>query len=193
MKVSDYISVISIAVFGTIIAYFLMNGILGDPKDKVVKFEYLASSTSELVAPDSEIFNSGAINPTVEVYIGTCRDLNGNGVIDREELVECGEDQEFSDGATTTTQSEADEFYQRYGMTQAENEEINAQEGYAAGTTPDQRQNVNNQVEEYAQQQQQQNVQGGTNCDYNGDGVVSPTELETCNANNPARQETTSE
>ena len=188
MKPADYISVGSIAVFGTIIAYFLMNGILGDPKDKVVRVEYLVSSSSELVAPDSEIFNSGAINPTVEVYIGTCRDIDGDGYIDENELQQCGEDQEFSTGETTT----ADTFYETYGMTEDENEAINAEQGYAAGTTPEQRAAVDNQVQEY--QQQQQAAQNGTNCDYNGDGVVSPTELETCNAtNNAARQETTSE
>lgn len=191
MKIADYISVGSIAVLGTVIAYFLMNGILGDPKDKVVKFEYMTSATSELVAPDSEIFNSGAINPTVEVYIGTCRDWNGDGQISKEELQRCGEDQEFSTGETTNTATDA--FYEKYGITQEENERINAEQGYAAGTTPDQRQNVDNQVQQYQQQQQQTQ-----NCDYDGDGSVSPTELETCNsgsaaANDLARQQTTSE
>lgn len=188
MKISDIISVTSIAIFGTILAYFLMNGILGDPKDKTVSFEYLVSATSALAEPDGEIFNSGAINPTVEVYVGSCEDQNGDGVISNVELVECGANKEFSTGATTST-STTDSFYEQYGMTEEESEAVNSEEGYAAGTTPEQRQNVQSQVEEFQQQQQQQNTQGGEGCDYNGDGVVSTAEIERCTA---ARQETTS-
>lgn len=186
MKISDYISVGTIAVVGTIIAYFLMNGIVGDPKDKVVTFEYLANSTSQLVAPDSEIFNSGAINPTVEVYVGSCVDRDGDGVISEEELVLCGEDDEFSTGETTS----GDYLEANQGLSNDENEAINQQQGYASGTTAEQRQSVENQINQYQQQQQTQNTQGGTECDFDGDGVVSTAEIARCNA---ARQETTSE
>lgn len=142
MKLSDYVSVIMIAVFGTVLAYFLTNSLLGDPKDKTVSFEYIEAVTPDLVEPDSELFNAGAVNPTVEIYVGSCVDRNSDGVIDEGELAECGQatpESETTDG----TEDELDEG----------NEEINRREGYASGTTAEQRQNVQNMIDEYEQEQ----------------------------------------
>lgn len=102
MKTSDYISIFTIAVAGTILAYFLMNYFLGDPLEKTVSFEYIESVSGDLVSPDSEIFNAGAVNPTVEVFVGSCEDINHDGIIDEGELVECGESREVETGETTS-------------------------------------------------------------------------------------------
>jgi len=102
MKTSDYISIFTIAIAGTILAYFLMNYFLGDPLEKTVSFEYIESVSGDLVSPDSEIFNAGAVNPTVEVFVGSCEDINHDGIIDEGELVECGESREVETGETTS-------------------------------------------------------------------------------------------
>lgn len=101
MKTSDYISVFTLAIAGTILAYFLMNYFLGDPLEKTVSFEYLEEVSGDLAVPDGEIFNVGAINPTVEVFVGSCEDINHDGVIDDGELVECGESKRVDTGETT--------------------------------------------------------------------------------------------
>ena len=107
MKTSDYISIFTIAIAGTILAYFLMNYFLGDPVEKTVSFEYLEAVSGDLVTPDSEVFNAGAINPTVEVFVGSCEDINHDGVIDEGEKVECGEARGVDTGETTSEDEES--------------------------------------------------------------------------------------
>lgn len=179
MKTSDYISVGMIAIVGTIIAYFLMNSLLGDPAEKTLSFEYLDGGTSELVKPDSEMFNAGAINPTVEVYIGSCEDIDRDGKLDQTELEACGQ----ANPTTATGETTSDD---NNGLTKEENEAINKAEGYASGTSAKQREAVQNQIDDYAEQQTQSQ---NKDCDLDGNGVVSTTELQVCNS---ARQETTS-
>lgn len=147
MKLSDYITVFMIAIAGTILAYFLTNSLLGDPKEKTVSFEYVEPITADLEQPDSELFNAGAINPTVEIYVGSCKDLDQDGSIDEGELVECGQ----ANPVTTVNNEEEEEVDE-------ENEAINRAEGYASGTTAEQRQDVQNQIDEYQQQQEQNNM-----------------------------------
>ncbi|MBR3256835.1 hypothetical protein IKG02_00915 [Candidatus Saccharibacteria bacterium] len=107
MKLSDYVSVITLAIAGTILAYFLGNQILGDPLDKTVSFEYIETIGADLVEPDSEVFNSGAINPTVEVYVGSCVDENQDGFIDQAELINCGQaTPESAEGEDDTSEDE---------------------------------------------------------------------------------------
>lgn len=183
MKLSDYISMIGVAVVGTVLAYFLMNSLLGDPKDKTVSFEYLTGVTSSLVDPDSEIFNSAAINPTVEVYVGSCVDLNQDGVISKSELVECGQaDPETNTGAT----SSYDYLEQNNGLSNAENEAINKQNGYASGTTAQQREATEKNIDDNAA-----SSSTTKSCDLNGDGVVSTAEIQACNSDSD-RQTTVS-
>ena len=155
MKTSDYFTVGFIAIFVTIISYFLVNSILGDPSEATVRFEYLDSVSTEIVEPDSEVFNMGAINPTVEVYVGSCVDLNQNGILDDDEKRACGQDaMETNTGETTT-----DYLQQNGGLSNAENDTINAEQGYASGTSAEQRQAVEDDVSQYQQQQQAANAQ----------------------------------
>ena len=153
MKTSDYVTVGFIAVFVTILAYIAVNSILGDPKDKSVMFEYLDYSSTELVMPDEDIFNPAAINPTVEVYVGSCVDQDQNGVLSEEEKRSCGQDAMETD----TGQTESDYLQENGGLSNDENAEINKNEGYADGTTAQQRERVENSVDEYKQNQSNAN------------------------------------
>ena len=90
MKQSDIITVVIIAVVGTIAAYFGVNMFLSNPADATYQFKVIEGVTADLSNPDSEIFNKDAINPTIEVYVGDCQDVDQNGIIDKAELVNCG-------------------------------------------------------------------------------------------------------
>ena len=91
MKRSDIFTLILIAGIGTLAAFFVCNAILGDPDKASVSFTALRDVvSSSLDQPDPEIFNSYAINPTVEVYVGDCEDIDRNGILDTAELIVCG-------------------------------------------------------------------------------------------------------
>lgn len=91
MKQADIFSLIMIAGIGTLVAFFVCQSLMGDPNEASVKFKKLAAPiSSNLVAPNPEVFNSTAINPTVEVFVGDCEDINQNGILDDFELDACG-------------------------------------------------------------------------------------------------------
>ena len=150
MKTSDYVTVGLVAIIMTAIAYFLVNSLLGDPSEKSVRFEYLAGFESQLVDPDPELFNAAAINPTVEVYIGSCEDSNQDGKLDNDERRACGMELEEDDDMY----SEGND-----GLSDKENDAINNQQNYARGTTAQQRQAVEDSVNQYQQTQNQNNQQ----------------------------------
>lgn len=169
MKTSDYMSVGFVAIFVTIVAYLLLNSILGDPGKATVKFEYLDWTNTGIVQPDEEVFNAAAINPTVEVYVGSCKDMNGDGSINEDDYDQdrdgtisewerrvCG-NVETDTGVTVTEENQYLEANQ--GLSNGENDAINNAEGYASGTTAEQRQAVENDVEQYKQEQQQQQAE----------------------------------
>ncbi len=91
MKKSDLITVILIAVSGTLAAFFSVNIILGDPAELTKDIKTIEVVSPDLATPDPEVFNEDAINPTVEVYVGGCEDIDRNGILDRAELVSCGQ------------------------------------------------------------------------------------------------------
>jgi hypothetical protein len=70
MKKNDIGIAVIVAVVGTLIAYFALNGILGNPDTASETVEYIAPITSDIRTPNPEVFNAEAINPTVEVIIG---------------------------------------------------------------------------------------------------------------------------
>lgn len=90
MKQSDIFTIIIIASIGMVGAFFASNALLGDPNELMLKHKTISQITPDLVAPDPETFNQDAINPTVEVYVGQCEDVDQNGILDRAELVACG-------------------------------------------------------------------------------------------------------
>lgn len=94
MKQSDIFTLILVAGIGTLAAFFLCNAIMGDPDLATAKFKALSSKIDSLLAiPDPEIFNSTAINPTIEVYVGNCEDIDQNGMLDMAELIACGREE----------------------------------------------------------------------------------------------------
>ena len=129
MKQSDIITVVLIAIVGTIAAFFLVNSILGDPSEKTVSFKYVINEVGDVVEPDAEVFNEDAINPTVEVYVGACVDINQDGEIDLAEKVECGNaskeetEEELKDGGSSLNVSENDDYEKLMRELRGENEE----------------------------------------------------------------------
>ena len=90
MKQSDIFTVIIIATVGTLVAYFGVNSLLGDPNMQSVKVKTIDVIEASVETPDPELFNFAAINPTVEVYVGDCEDVDKNGLLSKEELIACG-------------------------------------------------------------------------------------------------------
>lgn len=91
MKQSDIFTLILIAGIGTLAAFFACNAILGDPDEAKVEYKTVSEVlTSDLTLPRSDVFNALAINPTIEVYVGNCEDIDQNGILDMAELVACG-------------------------------------------------------------------------------------------------------
>lgn len=95
MKQSDIFTLILVAGIGTLAAFFACRALLGDPNEATTTFKTLNRVlSSELVAPDPEVFNSTAINPTIEVYVGGCEDIDKNGILDDQELAACAKVEE---------------------------------------------------------------------------------------------------
>lgn len=92
MKSQDVLTILVIAGLGVGISVWLVNMILGNPDDEVVKYKVIGNPiTDTLASPDASIFNINAINPTVEVYVGNCEDINGDGELSETELYECNQ------------------------------------------------------------------------------------------------------
>lgn len=91
MKQSDIFTLILIAGIGTLVAFFACNAILGDPDEAKVEYKTVSEVLeSGLKEPRADVFNELAINPTIEVYVGNCEDIDQNGILDMAELVACG-------------------------------------------------------------------------------------------------------
>ena len=74
----DLITSIAAAILGVLVAFFVCNLFLPSLED--VSFKTLGSNPSySLSDPNPEIFNFRAVNPTVEVYVGQCKEYNANG------------------------------------------------------------------------------------------------------------------
>ena len=68
MKKQDWASVIMIAGFSVLMAYLIAGAVIGKPSDMSASVPTMEAISGEIVEPSREIFNSEAINPTVEVY-----------------------------------------------------------------------------------------------------------------------------
>ena len=90
MKQSDIITVILVAGIGIFAAILLCNMILGNPDERSVTFKTVQVVDATLASPDPEVFNQDAINPTVEIYVGNCEDLDQDGVLSEGERIICG-------------------------------------------------------------------------------------------------------
>ncbi len=85
MRRSDIFTVTFVASVGVLLTFITCSFLLGDPDTRYLKHKTIGKITADLTSPDPEVFNVDAINPTVEVYVGSC-----NGILDRAELVACG-------------------------------------------------------------------------------------------------------
>lgn len=70
MKKSDVAMIILIASVSILIAYFVAKSVVGDVQSQSVKVKIAEPISKDIDTPDPKIFNSNAINPTVEVIIG---------------------------------------------------------------------------------------------------------------------------
>lgn len=70
MKKSDIAMIILIASISVLVAYFVAKALIGDTQNTSVKVKTAESIRTDITQPDASIFNSNAINPTVQVIIG---------------------------------------------------------------------------------------------------------------------------
>jgi len=70
MKKSDIAMIILIASISMLVAYFAAKALVGDVQNQSVKVKTAEKISTEVTEPDPSVFNSQAINPTVEVIIG---------------------------------------------------------------------------------------------------------------------------
>lgn len=71
MKKTDIAMIILIASISMLIAYFVAHAVLGGANSESVKVKTVEPITSEVATPDPSVFHKDAINPTVEVLIGS--------------------------------------------------------------------------------------------------------------------------
>ena len=93
----DLATAIVSAVIGLVIAFFATNMFIGEIEPFPVKTIDAASVNVELKDPNPEVFNYRALNPTVEVYIGSCAEYNELG-----ECIEIFSDVENADQSDDT-------------------------------------------------------------------------------------------
>jgi hypothetical protein len=70
MKKSDIAMIILIAAVSMMLAYFGAQALLGNIQNESVQVRTIDRISTEVTEPDPSVFNSDAINPTVEVIIG---------------------------------------------------------------------------------------------------------------------------
>lgn len=70
MKKSDIAMIILIASISVLVAYFVAKAVIGDVQNESVQVKTADPITTDVTEPDPTVFNSDAINPTVEVIIG---------------------------------------------------------------------------------------------------------------------------
>jgi len=70
MKKSDIAMIILIASISVMVAYFVAKAIVGDTASEAVTVKTTDEISTDVEKPDPGIFNTKAINPTVQVIIG---------------------------------------------------------------------------------------------------------------------------
>lgn len=70
MKKSDIAMIVLIASVSVLVAYFVAKAVIGDTQNQSVQVKTADPITTDITQPDPTVFNSKAINPTVEVIIG---------------------------------------------------------------------------------------------------------------------------
>lgn len=77
---NDLATAIVAAITGVLLAYFISNMVISKLAKSTDKVKTVDSSVSaDLADPDENVFNYKSLNPTVEVYVGNCTDINMYG------------------------------------------------------------------------------------------------------------------
>ena len=95
---TDLATAVVTSIVGFFIAFFVTGLLTGE----IQPFSYKtvdASISADLVDPDPEVFNYRALNPTVEVFIGSCIEYDSNG-----ECVEILTEEESGDESSEVDQ-----------------------------------------------------------------------------------------
>ncbi len=71
MKQNDVAAIVLIVAVTGVIAFFVANAVIGQPKNNPVQVEQVTTISPNFSIPDSRVFNDQAIDPTVTI--------NGNG------------------------------------------------------------------------------------------------------------------
>jgi len=71
MKKTDIATIILIASASILVAYFVAKTVIGDTQNQSVKVKTADPISATVADPDKTVFNTNAINPTVEVIIGS--------------------------------------------------------------------------------------------------------------------------
>ncbi len=131
MKRSDIFTITFVASVGILLTFIASSFLLGDPDARYLKHKTIGKITADLTSPDPEVFNVDAINPTVEVYVGSCEDVDRNGILDRAELVACGRatpetaaEEEKKEEAKKTSDGEAEDSKTKVDSDKTSEDEI---------------------------------------------------------------------
>lgn len=71
MKKTDFAMIALIASISIIGAFFATSTLFGDMSGDALKVKTIEPVTSDITEPDPAIFNENAINPVVEVQVGS--------------------------------------------------------------------------------------------------------------------------
>ena len=70
MKKSDIITTTFVAILGLVISFFVVRAAIGDPEQTTITFKNINVVQKDVATPSSDTFNSQALDPTVEVFVG---------------------------------------------------------------------------------------------------------------------------
>ena len=76
---NDLATAIITAVLGFVIAYLICNMVILQPLEPAKVKTLETSASADLDEPNIDAFNYRALNPTVEVYVGDCKEFNEYG------------------------------------------------------------------------------------------------------------------
>ncbi|HEY8886429.1 MAG TPA: hypothetical protein VIM31_02955 [Candidatus Microsaccharimonas sp.] len=79
MKKTDIAMIVFIAAVSAGIAYFVAHSLFGTMSSQSVKVKTIDPITSVVETPDKKIFNTNAINPSVEVNINNTDTTTSTG------------------------------------------------------------------------------------------------------------------
>ncbi len=69
MKKADIAMIILIASVSVLVSYFVAKSIFGDVYSGTAKVKTIDEISTEIIEPNTDIFNKNAINPAVQVQI----------------------------------------------------------------------------------------------------------------------------